>query len=870
MHGQAESGLFDLGHELGLCACELQSCDVANYSFQRASSRSVRWIALWLVRLVGLASGFVLIGPSGAAQAQVQIQTAIGGGTYQMPLGMIMSEDMLMSEQDVSPRAIRRRIPIGDDALGQIKTNQPVAPAQRQGPFTSAPQPPPSESPTVPPSCQTNSAVGFLPSDIHGAAGPANIVTVTNVEVGVYNKTNCALVSKVSLKTFFNAFSIPATQTLFDPRVLYDPAVDRFFVSADSDDSTNTDQFQYFAVSTDNTGTTWFQYRFFLSQGGSFFCKQAANRSWDYPSAGYSSARWFITANDFGITTVRGAIISIDKAPSLVGTAPSAICFNDLVFNIAPPLVQDSSTTPYFLSPGSGSGNSITRYQLTEGASVGSDTLSTTSPITVTAWTVAPDAAQPNGQRLDTLDGRFQSASIQNGTSLWNVHAVNNGRAVARLYQFSTTGTAPLFTIDLFTASDDNVFNPSVATNAADAFVTATRTWPSQGAPTGNAAMLMFRGPNSSSAGYTFDVVATSATQFTVEFDGVRFVPCNTVSNEKTSASCRWGDYSATQIDPSSTAAAWGFNQLITGATSGNWATGAALDLGTAESDWQIAGTGDFNGDGKSDILWRHISGAVAIWLMNGFNIQSNGLVGTPGNGWQIAGTGDFNGDGKSDILWRHISGAVAIWLMNGFNIQSNGLVGTPGNGWQIAGTGDFNGDGKSDILWRHISGAVAIWLMNGFNIQANGLVGTPGNEWQIAGTGDFNGDGKSDILWRQISGAVAIWLMNGFNIQANGLVGTPGNEWQIAGTGDFNGDGKSDILWRQISGAVAIWLMNGFNIQANGLVGTPGNEWQIAGTGDFNGDGKSDILWRQISGAVAIWLMNGFNIQANGLIGTP
>ena len=39
---------------------------------------------------------------------------------------------------------------------------------------------------------------------------------------------------------------------------------------------------------------------------------------------------------------------------------------------------------------------------------------------------------------------------------------------------------------------------------------------------------------------------------------------------------------------------------------------------------------------------------------------------------------------------------------MNGFNIQSNGLVGTPGNDWQIAGTGDFNGDGKSDILWRH------------------------------------------------------------------------------------------------------------------------------------------------------------------------
>ena len=45
----------------------------------------------------------------------------------------------------------------------------------------------------------------------------------------------------------------------------------------------------------------------------------------------------------------------------------------------------------------------------------------------------------------------------------------------------------------------------------------------------------------------------------------------------------------------------------------------------------------------------------------------SAGVVGSfnPGPSWQVEGTGDFNGDGKSDILWQH-DGTPAIWLMDG------------------------------------------------------------------------------------------------------------------------------------------------------------------------------------------------------------
>ncbi len=47
--------------------------------------------------------------------------------------------------------------------------------------------------------------------------------------------------------------------------------------------------------------------------------------------------------------------------------------------------------------------------------------------------------------------------------------------------------------------------------------------------------------------------------------------------------------------------------------------------------------------------------GQVAIWEMNGTNkIGSAVVAGNPGPSWRVVGTGDFNGDGNSDILWQN------------------------------------------------------------------------------------------------------------------------------------------------------------------------------------------------------------------------
>jgi len=246
-----------------------------------------------------------------------------------------------------------------------------------------------------------------------------------------------------------------------------------------------------------------------------------------------------------------------------------------------------------------------------------------------------------------------------------------------------------------------------------------------------------------------------------------------------------------------------GHDELTGGAGNDRLSGGAGVDTAiftgnfananlALTNDWRIAGTGDFNGDGRDDILWRHVNGTVTDWLgqaNGGFagNFANANLALT--NDWRIAGTGDFNGDGRGDILWRHINGTVTDWL----GTASGGFTGNFANAnlaltteWQIAGTGDFNGDGYDDILWRHANGTVTDWLGQadgGFtgNFANANLALT--NDWQIAGTCDFNGDGRDDILWRHTNGTVTDWLgqaNGGFagNFDNANLALT--NDWQI------------------------------------------------------------------------------------------
>jgi hypothetical protein len=67
---------------------------------------------------------------------------------------------------------------------------------------------------------------------------------------------------------------------------------------------------------------------------------------------------------------------------------------------------------------------------------------------------------------------------------------------------------------------------------------------------------------------------------------------------------------------------------------------------------------------------------AMAVWLMNGATVSSGGGLGTIPSTISIVKTGDYNGDGKSDLLLHDTSGNTSIWFMNGATVTSGAFVG--------------------------------------------------------------------------------------------------------------------------------------------------------------------------------------------------
>jgi hypothetical protein len=68
----------------------------------------------------------------------------------------------------------------------------------------------------------------------------------------------------------------------------------------------------------------------------------------------------------------------------------------------------------------------------------------------------------------------------------------------------------------------------------------------------------------------------------------------------------------------------------MNGATITGW-----VSLGVVTSDWDVAGTGDYNGDGQTDIVWENTTtGVRGLWLMNGTAFASWINLGQVGIEW--------------------------------------------------------------------------------------------------------------------------------------------------------------------------------------------------------------------------------------------
>ncbi|HEY0838525.1 MAG TPA: FG-GAP-like repeat-containing protein [Azospirillum sp.] len=316
-------------------------------------------------------------------------------------------------------------------------------------------------------------------------------------------------------------------------------------------------------------------------------------------------------------------------------------------------------------------------------------------------------------------------------------------------------------------------------------------------------------------------------------------------------------------------------------------------------SNLRPEGSGDFDGDGKADILWHNLqSGNVSMWLMDGTTVTSAARVQSNGQDLLLpahlkaVGTGDFDGDGKADILWHNLqSGNVSMWLMDGTTQLASGRLQNDGQdvvlpqGTRIEGFGDFDGDGRADVLLRNVgTGAVSTWKLDGFQVvsseslQLDGQDATAPGSVRVEGIGDYDADGRADILWRDTTTTrVSMWRMDGAKVIASDIVENGGfdavmpSNLGVVGVGDMDRDGVADVLWRNAdTGMISRWHIDDTVITQTGRVQLNGQDANMPvnlraeGMGDFDGDGAKDVLWRNTSsGMVSMYRMDGGQVSS-------
>lgn len=271
----------------------------------------------------------------------------------------------------------------------------------------------------------------------------------------------------------------------------------------------------------------------------------------------------------------------------------------------------------------------------------------------------------------------------------------------------------------------------------------------------------------------------------------------------------------------------------------------------------------DVDGDGSSDLLFHQAATRQFSYrLMDGSTTLSAKTINGVGAGYSVAATGDFNGDGRTDMVWTSSARDLYLWLASGTGFVST-QVGTYPSGWTVVGAGDVDGDGMADLLFHNPSKREFSYrIMSGTATIRSRLISGVGAGYRVAAVGDFNGDGLSDIAWTSSALDVYIWLGNGTTFASIRSSGYPAG-WSVAGAGDVDADGNDDLLFFNAgANEFSYRIMRGATVVRAALLNV-GPGYHIAATGDFNGDRHLDIAWTSSALDIAMWLGNGTGFSA-------
>jgi len=374
-----------------------------------------------------------------------------------------------------------------------------------------------------------------------GAAGPFHLVSLLNSEWGVFNKAG-VLLDNVTLESFWSSLGAAASDFPFDPKILYDQHSGRF-VAVTLDCTVSPNSWILIAVSsTSNPLDPWDKWAIDADLDNNIL---QTNTFADYPGLGVDEFNIYVTANMFENNdgAQYGKFWVIPKPQLLTNPGPTITWFEshgavDSGFSRQPAHSFGTAAAQYLVSEGTSTRLALTRIDNTSGTPV----LNPPALIPIAQYSspdLFPGAPQlGNDNNIDTSDTRMLNAVYRNG-SIWATHHVvgPSGKVEVAWYRIDPVSNT-IVTQGRITDANRWYYYPSIAVNKD------------------NVAAIGFTGSSSTEfAGGYYTIVWPS----TGTADPVTLLKAGEASYFKTlsGTSNRWGDFSATMVDPTDDTSFW-------------------------------------------------------------------------------------------------------------------------------------------------------------------------------------------------------------------------------------------------------------------------------------------------------------------------
>lgn len=437
-----------------------------------------------------------------------------------------------------APDADATQVPEGSDAVGS-----PVAAAKLRDPAR------------VFDSIRLDGAPrATIPPDTMGAVGPTHVMTTLNAGVRIQDRTGENL-STVTLQSFWS--SLGFGEDVFDPKVLFDPISNRFFMVSCAARRSALSSILLAVSATDNPTGKWNLYSF---DGDS------SNRLWvDFPYLGYNREFFAMSSNMFTIGADqfdRSNVWVLSKAALLAGGPVTPMLFTPNTFGVAiAATLSADEPTLYAMNPLNSRAGTLSVYAITGNSSNPAFDRLGITPQADTYLTGDYNATQPGSTlRIDTADNRMGNVVYRNG-HLWATHSVvtNTGFVAVRWYEIDPAdGTMVQQGTINGGLNAMHYYFPSIAVNK------------------NNEVLLGFSGSSNKIYASGFYAYHSPTDEPGTVQGPMQFIAGDSPYElYDSSGRVRWGDYSATMVDPKDDASFWTIQEYAATPSTyaGNWAT---------------------------------------------------------------------------------------------------------------------------------------------------------------------------------------------------------------------------------------------------------------------------------------------------------